>query len=243
LSVTVLNGTLVLNATNTYTDATTVSNGMLVVNGVIGGSGVIVAGGALGGTGVIQSPVAVENGATLLTSRTGLGTLTISNTLSFQAGGTNFVKVNAVDSTSDLVRGFTSAAYAGTMVVSNLSGTVTNGQSFQVFGAGGAGSFSSIVPALGGGLVWNFNPASGILSAGSPIASNPTNITFSVSGSTMTLSWPNSHLGWILQAQTNLLSIGLNTNWADLPGSSAVVSTNLPIVPGNPTVFYRLRHP
>ena len=84
LSVTVLNGTLVLSATNTYTDATTVSNGVLVVNGVIGGTGVTVAGGALSGTGIIQSPVTVQSGGTLFTAKTGLGTLTISNSLTFQ---------------------------------------------------------------------------------------------------------------------------------------------------------------
>ncbi len=244
LSVTVLSGTLVLSATNTYTDTTTVSNGVLIVNGVIGGTGVTVTGGSLGGTGIIQSPVTIENGGTLFTSKSVLGTLTISNTLTIQAGGTNLVKLNATSGASDQVQGFTSATYAGgSMVVSNLSGTLTNGQSFQIFSAGGAGSFASIAPAPGAGKNWNFDAASGVLSVVATMAANPTNITYSVTGSAMTLSWPADHLGWLLQSQTNALNVGLGTNWVDVPGSDALISTNLPLVPANPAVFYRLRHP
>ena len=141
------------------------------------------------------------------------------------------------------MQGFTSAAYAGSLVVSNLSGTLTNGQSFQIFSTGGTGSFASIAPAPGGGLNWSFNAANGVLSAASSIASNPTNITFTISGNTMSLAWPADHLGWLLQSQTNTLNTGLGTNWVDWPGSDAVTATNLPIISANPSVFYRLRHP
>jgi len=83
----------------------------------------------------------------------------------------------------------------------------------------------------------------GSLVVASAVASNPTNLLFSVTGSTMALSWPADHLGWILQAQTNSLSIGLNSNWVDVPGSASVTAVNMPLNPANPTVFYRLRHP
>jgi autotransporter-associated beta strand protein len=76
-----------------------------------------------------------------------------------------------------------------------------------------------------------------------PIATNPTNITFSVSGNTLSLSWPSDHLGWILQQQTNSLSVGLGTNWIDVPGSSSITSTNITVNSALPTVFYRLRQP
>jgi fibronectin-binding autotransporter adhesin len=70
-------------------------------------------------------------------------------------------------------------------------------------------------------------------------------VQFSVSGSTLALSWP-TNLGWILQSQTNALSTGLVTNssaWFDVSGSAAVTSTNLTINPTNPSVFFRLRLP
>jgi hypothetical protein len=75
-------------------------------------------------------------------------------------------------------------------------------------------------------------------------ASYPTNITATVinSGTTLALSWPATHLGWTLQAQTNSLSVGLGTNWVDVTGTASVTSTNMPIIPTNPTVFYRLRN-
>jgi autotransporter-associated beta strand protein len=70
-------------------------------------------------------------------------------------------------------------------------------------------------------------------------------IQFSVSGSTLTLSWP-TNLGWILQEQINALNVGLLTNssaWFDVPDSASVTSTNITINPANPTMFFRLRHP
>jgi autotransporter-associated beta strand protein len=76
-----------------------------------------------------------------------------------------------------------------------------------------------------------------------PIPTNPTNITFSVSGNTLSLSWPLDHVGWFLQAQTNSLSVGLSTNWVDVPVSAALTSESITINPAAPTVFYRLRSP
>jgi len=71
-------------------------------------------------------------------------------------------------------------------------------------------------------------------------ANNPTNITASVSGKTLTIAWPADHLGWILQAQTNGLSAG---QWFDLPGSGDVNAVAIPITPASLPVFYRLAQP
>jgi autotransporter-associated beta strand protein len=72
------------------------------------------------------------------------------------------------------------------------------------------------------------------------IASNPTNITFSVSGTTLTLAWPADHLGWI--AQSNSVGL-LNTNWFDVPNSQTGTQINVSLNPALTNVFYRLRHP
>ena len=71
-------------------------------------------------------------------------------------------------------------------------------------------------------------------------AINATNISASVSGKTLTIAWPTDHLGWILQAQTNGMSMG---QWFDLPGSGTVNSVAIPIDPANPAVFYRQYQP
>jgi hypothetical protein len=53
-------------------------------------------------------------------------------------------------------------------------------------------------------------------------------------------------LGWILQVQTNVLDVGLRSDtnaWFDVPESEGMISTNWPISPANPYVFFRLRRP
>jgi hypothetical protein len=77
----------------------------------------------------------------------------------------------------------------------------------------------------------------------SNLSTTPTNITMSVSGGLLTLSWPASHLGWILQSQTNSLSVGISTNWVDVPGSEWSTEAYIPVEPAVPAAFYRLRYP
>ncbi len=82
----------------------------------------------------------------------------------------------------------------------------------------------------------------GSLEIPSPINPNAPQIQVSVSAGTMTLAWP-TNAGWILQEQTNSLSVGLGTNWVDVPGSESITSTNIAVNPASPSVFYRLHHP
>jgi fibronectin type 3 domain-containing protein len=77
----------------------------------------------------------------------------------------------------------------------------------------------------------------------SGISTTPTNITSSVTGNQLTITWPESHLGWVLQAQTNDLSVGIGSTWFDVAGSEAGTQTVITIDPVNPTVFFRLRYP
>jgi len=74
------------------------------------------------------------------------------------------------------------------------------------------------------------------------VNTTPTNITMQVSGTSLTLAWPVDHIGWRLEAQTNSLPIGLSSNWVSLGYQSTNV-VNLPIVPVNGSVFYRLAYP
>jgi hypothetical protein len=81
------------------------------------------------------------------------------------------------------------------------------------------------------------------LSAVSTVNTNPTNITSSVSGNLLTLSWPADHTGWRLQVQTNAISAGLQGNWVDVPGSTSVNTMNITINPANGAIFYRMVYP
>jgi hypothetical protein len=134
-------------------------------------------------------------------------------------------------------------AYAGTLAVTNLAGTLAPGDQFALFSAAGgsSGNFSSISGSSG--TVYSFNPTNGVLSVVSVPATNPVNIAFSASGGALTLSWPPDHLGWILQSQTNSLNRGLSTNWVDIGTSGSSTQAVYNVNPKNPAVFYRLRSP
>jgi autotransporter-associated beta strand protein len=75
------------------------------------------------------------------------------------------------------------------------------------------------------------------------VATTPTDITAAVTGNQYELSWPATHKGWRLEAQTNSLSVGLSSNWATVPGSTATNQMFIPINPANGSVFFRLVYP
>jgi len=222
------------NAANTYSGSTTVS------------------GGRLAGAGTLVAPVTVgtTNGGVLGGgSAAAIGTLTVNNNVTFSSdNGGAFIRVNKSLSpakSNDMVSvsGTLNNLGAGTVTVTNLGPALVVGDKFTLFNKAVTGGAAFTV--TGGGMNWSnrlsVDGSIVALSAASSMATNPTNITFSVSGSVLTLSWPADHLGWYLQVQTNSLSTGLGTNWVFVPGSSSVVTTNFPVSPANASVFYRLK--
>ncbi len=81
--------------------------------------------------------------------------------------------------------------------------------------------------------------ASGVLP---PVNSTPTNIVFAVTNNQLYLSWPASHTGWQLQAQTNSLAVGIGANWVNIIGSTTTNQFVIPINLTNGSVFYRLTY-
>ncbi|NLF72045.1 MAG: hypothetical protein GX575_23680, partial [Candidatus Anammoximicrobium sp.] len=100
------NGTVILSGANTYTGATTVSAGTLLVNGdqsAATGAVTVQSGATLGGTGTLGGPVTVESGGTLAPG-TSAGILHIgsvafgsNSTLAVQIGGTNLTPTPQYD--------------------------------------------------------------------------------------------------------------------------------------------------
>lgn len=238
-------GTLTLNGAGSLTNATTVSAGTLVVNNVWTGTSVTVSSGAtLSGGGTVNAAVQISSGGTLAPGIASTAILAVTSNLLFNAGSTAHMNVSAGTVTSDRVAGIGALTYGGTLVVTNLVGTFAVGQSYQLFSAASyAGSFTATnLPALSG-LAWNWNPANGTLAVVSGVATNPTNITSTVSGGNLNLAWPADHTGWRLQVQTNLANTGLGTNWYTWPGSTSVNAVSIPINPANADVFFRLVYP
>lgn len=217
------NGTLTLNGVSTYTGPTRVNAGTLAGTGTIAGS--------------------LTNSATLAPGAGGAGALTVNGNIILNAGSTNLFSVNGTTTANTSLIAGGNVTYGGVLKIAT-NGTFTLGQTFTLFSGTGttnASNFASIEGSPGSSLAFSFT--NGLLSVVSGIASDPTNITFSVSGGSLNLSWPSTHLGWILQSQTNSRSVGLATNWFDVSGSGAVTATNFPVNAADPTVFYRLRKP
>jgi autotransporter-associated beta strand protein len=216
------NGTLYLNAANTYTGPTTNTAGVLAGTGSIAGSAVITGGGLGGG------------------SFSAIGTLTVGGNVSFEGGGA-YIRVNRSGLQSDKVSvtGTLVNNGTGTVTVTNLGGALQAGDTFTLFNKVVTGGNTMTI--TGAGANWLNNLAvNGSIQVLNVIANYPTNLTTSVSGSTLTVTWPATHLGWSLQAQTNSLAVGIANNWVTIPGTASVTSTNLTINPANGTVFYRL---
>jgi hypothetical protein len=113
-----------------------------------------------------------------------IGTLTVNGTVTL--GGTTAMRLNKTAVTSDNLTVFGTVNYGGTLSLTNISGTLAPGDSFQLFTASAYnGTFANIVPAAPGfKLVWNTNNlSSGILSITGP----PSITNFTLTGSSLVL--------------------------------------------------------
>lgn len=152
-------GWLSLAGTNTYTGPTTVSAGILAVNGSLGSTAVSVANDAmLSGWGSIAGPVSVAAGGILAPGNSSASTLTIANTLTLANTSIIEFEINAADTTvgggiNDLITGVTSLVLGGTLNV------------------GGGGDFTAVTP----GTTWRLFDYSGTLTNNTlTIATAPT---------------------------------------------------------------------
>jgi len=78
-------------------------------------------------------------------------------------------------------------------------------------------------------------------------SATPPKLTNSVSGTTLTLTWPADHLGYRLLVQTNNLNKGVSGNiadWGTVPGTAAITTTNITIIKtGVTNQYYKLVYP
>lgn len=239
-------GTLTLSGANTYNGGTTISGGTLLINATSGtGTNPVTinSGGTLGGTGSIIGLVTNTAGGILSPGVSGSGKLTLNGNVTLLAGSTNTFVVNGSTPTNNSVVLGAAVTYGGVLnIVTN--GTFTAGQTFILFSGTGAtntGNFASIVGSPGSGKAFTFT--NGLLSVVTTSVgpSGPAKLTNSVSGNTLSLSWPAGQ-GWRLQMQTNSLSVGLRTNWIYITDGT-LSSTNITVDSTKPTVFYRLTYP
>jgi autotransporter-associated beta strand protein len=109
-------GTLTLTAFNTYTGATTVNGGALIVNGSIAASSLLEvnSGGFVGGTGTLPT-TQINNGGTISPGNS-IGTIAVAGNLSFAPGSFYAVEVSPTSSDRIVVNG--AARLRGTVLSS-----------------------------------------------------------------------------------------------------------------------------
>jgi autotransporter-associated beta strand protein len=137
--------------------------------------------------------------------------------------------------------------YGGSLVVTNLSGNaIQMGDTFKLFQAASYnGVFTNfILPALGTGMGWtNRLATNGTLAVIKAVSTAPVTLLCTSDGTRLQLSWPADHIGWRLEAQTNSLAVGFNTNWVTVPGSASTNSVSMPLDASTGSVFLRLAFP
>ena len=154
-------GNWTLSGASTYTGGTVVNGGRLTVNNVSGsGTGTstvtVNSGATLAGTGIISGAITINSGATNAPGNGGIGTLTGKSSVFLAAGSTTHIEINQTAGTQDLLDASAALTYGGTLIVTNLGGTLVAGDSFKIFDAGSYnGSFtSSNLPPLAADLRW-----------------------------------------------------------------------------------------
>jgi len=199
------------------------------------------------GSGEVNGKLIANAGSTVFPGDT-IGTLTVSGSATIN--GTLLIGLNRTNSAancSHLSAG--SISYTGTTLsTTNIGLGLQVGDTFSLFSSGTSG-FAAVnlqTNDYANNLRYTWNntiSSNGKISVATVtimMNTNPTNITATVSGNKLILSWPADHLGWTLQDQTNGLGVGLSTNWVSVPGSTTVNSVTNTINPANGAVFYRM---
>jgi autotransporter-associated beta strand protein len=242
-------GTLTLAAANTYSGPTTISGGTLAIgNGgslaasssvIIGAGGLLDVTGlasytlgasaSLNASGTIASPAAITGTAAEPIS---LGSSPI--TLNYDSAGPALTISNgtlSLNGNAFTVNTSSPLAPGSYVVATQLNGTISSAGSYTVTGTAiGNGSQGSI-SVSGQRVVLTINAGN----------FTPTNLIYSVSGTTLNLAWPSSYLGWFLQS--NSISLGITNDWFTVSGSQSSTNAAITINKAGPAVFYRLQAP
>jgi fibronectin-binding autotransporter adhesin len=247
--VTVSGGTLALLSDGSFSNSALIavsSGAVLDVSARSDGTLNVNSGQTLKGGGTVNGNVNALAGSTVAPGNS-VGTLNVQGNVTL--AGTLQMELNRTNTpnTSDRLTASGTITYGGTLVATNIGPALQTNDTFQLFptGVSGFGAFD-LATRDGNNKIytWQNNVATlgsiKVLSVAEAVNLTPTNITFSVSGGVLDLSWPADHTGWTLQ--TNAVSL-LSSNWFPYPNSSTTNRVLIPINPSQGSVFFRLRYP
>lgn len=200
-------------------------------------------------------------GKNLISSSPTLGTTPSGYNYSFNTGTAGQVNLVVVPLAAGIPTNLTASAtnlliklnwFSSSNAASyNLKRSTTNGGPYGIIANVAATNYSdaNVMPGTNYFYVVSATNAAGesansVQASAAPLPSNqPTNLAAQFSGGQLQLAWPQDHLGWRLQIQTNDLSGGLRTNWVTVPNSTNFNTFNLFAGPTNGSVFLRLVYP
>ena len=177
------------------------------------------------------------------------GTFNVTSNASL-AGAINMtLNITNAPTNSELVAESYTIGATATLNVTNTGPGLYTGSTFKLFDQPVSGFASVTLPSKDPTGTTNYLWQNNLAVNGSITLTNgglvigpaiPPPIKLSLSGNSLTLSWPPPYLGYILQAQTNSLGVGLSSNWFNVTGSASVTNMTMTVDPGNGCVFYRL---
>ena len=232
------------------TNSTVITNPVVEVN----------EGRRLGGNGTIYGTVDARAGSILnpgnpagvVTSGTDTGTLNITNTITI-AGTVNMrINGNNAQAADKLAATGAITVNGGTLNVTNIGPDLITGTVFPLFNKAitGTGFASIVLPTANTNNTITYQWETNITTDGSikllagaepppAVDTNPTNITFSVSGGALDLQWPSNHTGWYLQTNT---SVANAAGWGDWPNANSTNHVTIPIDPALLNLYFRLTY-
>ena len=241
---------VLMGGTNSWGSGTTVNNtGALLVNGTLQGGFLGVNNPAtVGGSGVIMDPVTVDG--TIAPGISGVGTLTVSNSVTINSDGTLLISINRTNSQNSSLLSAANVNYNGsTLTVNNIGLNLQAGDTFKLLNGSLSGTFAvtNLPPLPSPNFYWDASllNSQGIIKVGSTMIPQPSITSISVSGTALTITGTNGLAGgpFILLESTNL-TLPLN-QWTPVltnnfnGGGDLNLTTNI-IVPGTLHEFFIL---
>jgi autotransporter-associated beta strand protein len=154
-------------------------------------------------------------------SASAVGTLTVANVPGTNTlNGTTLMKLDNLNHTNDQVSVAGGLTYGGTLVLTNLTGSPANGDSYVLFNASSySGSFSSLAPSTpGSGLAWDASQlaVSGILKVIAQMQISG----ISVSGTSLSISGAGGNTNGTYHVRTSTNAAASLASWTVLGGGS-----------------------
>lgn len=253
-AVTVNGGTLAMSGSGSFGKASQIiasGGGFYDVTGA-GGTLTLNSGQTLRGNNGTVNGILVASAGSTVAPGFPMGTLTVSGNAT--VSGTyraNLNRTNSPGNCSKLTSSGGSISYSGaTLSVTNVGPILQAGDSFQLFSGATAGFTAAALQTNdvpnNAKYTWNNNVSTTgsitVASVSQIVNTTSTNIVTSVTNGLLTLNWPADHTGWTLQSQTNSLSVGLGTNWVNIPSSTTTNQLVIPINTTNGSVFFRMKY-